>query len=212
MVTGEPYSSPDESDTLSQPEARSANRYDAAPGETTTPRKAKDTVANAAQQTGAKAQQVAQQAQPLVDQAKDSAIQVKNQVQQQATTTLAGRKDQAAQGLATVAQAVDMLGHQLRENQQDAVAQYVERASEQIEHFSTYLRERDLGDLVGEVEGFARRQPAIFLAGTFTLGMLGARFLKSSGQRTTSKEATDQASPGYKGSLPANNSEPRYGV
>jgi hypothetical protein len=38
---------------------------------------------------------------------------------------------------------------------------------------------------VSEAEDFARRQPALFLGGAFALGLLGARFLKSSGQQAS---------------------------
>jgi hypothetical protein len=33
------------------------------------------------------------------------------------------------------------------------------------------------------VEDFARRNPAVFLGGAFALGLVGARFIKSSGHR-----------------------------
>jgi hypothetical protein len=45
---------------------------------------------------------------------------------------------------------------------------------------SGYLEARDIQDLVGEAESLARRSPALFLGGAFTLGVLAARFLKSS--------------------------------
>jgi hypothetical protein len=37
--------------------------------------------------------------------------------------------------------------------------------------------------LVGDVENFARRQPALFIGGALALGILAARFLKSSSQQ-----------------------------
>jgi hypothetical protein len=36
--------------------------------------------------------------------------------------------------------------------------------------------------MIQEVERFARRQPALFLGGAFTLGLIAARFLKSSSE------------------------------
>ena len=42
------------------------------------------------------------------------------------------------------------------------------------------IRNRDVGELVNEVQRFARRQPALFVGSAFAIGVIGARFLKSS--------------------------------
>ena len=42
--------------------------------------------------------------------------------------------------------------------------------------------------MVTQVEQYARRQPAIFLGGAFALGLLGARFLKSSNPQTATTQ------------------------
>jgi hypothetical protein len=123
-------------------------------------------------------------AEGLLDQAKQTTGQAVEQVQQQATTRLDRQKETAAAGLKSVADAVRQMGQNLRGQEQGGIAQYAaeysERAAEQIERFTDYLREHDLNQLVGEVEGFARRQPALFFGGSFLLGFAGARFLKSS--------------------------------
>ena len=79
-----------------------------------------------------------------------------------------------------MAQAVRQSTQHLREQQYDTVAQFVERAADQIERFSNHLRERDLNDLVSEAQRFARQQPAVFIGSSFAAGMLAARFIKAS--------------------------------
>lgn len=122
----------------------------------------------------------------IVDQAKQTTSQVVGQVQEQAATRLDRQKENAAAGLGSVADAVRQMGQSLREQggEQGAIvqyaAQYGDRAAEQIERLTNYLRQNDVNQLVREVEGFARRQPALFLGGAFLLGLTGARFLKSS--------------------------------
>ena len=69
-----------------------------------------------------------------------------------------------------MAQAVRQSTHHLREQQYDTVAQFVERAADQIERFSNHLRERDLNDLVSEAQRFARQQPAVFIGSSFAAG------------------------------------------
>jgi hypothetical protein len=52
-----------------------------------------------------------------------------------------------------------------------------------VERVTGYLRGRDVPALLRDLEGLARRQPALFLGGSVALGALGARFLLSSGER-----------------------------
>jgi hypothetical protein len=66
------------------------------------------------------------------------------------------------------------------QGQQAAVPQYLSSAADQVDRLSHYLRSTDLRQMAEGVERFARRQPAIFIGGAFALGLLGARFLKSS--------------------------------
>ncbi|MBA2448178.1 MAG: hypothetical protein H0V51_09140 [Chloroflexi bacterium] len=152
------------------------------------------TTGRSAQQTGGvvdqakdKAGQVADQVQEkagqVTDQAKDKAGQVTEHAKQQATSRLESGKERAVEGLGTVAHAVRQVGQQLREQEQSTAAQYADKSAEQIEHFSGYLRDKDVDQIVRETEGYARRQPTLFLSGALGLGFLLARFLKSSSQR-----------------------------
>ena len=122
----------------------------------------------------------------IVDQAKQTTGQVVGQVKEQAASRLDRQKEAAAAGLSSVADAVRQVGQNLRGQgeEQSPVAQYAaqygDKAAQQIERLTEYLRRNDAGQLLHEVEGFARRQPALFLGGAFLLGLAGARFLKSS--------------------------------
>ena len=51
-----------------------------------------------------------------------------------------------------------------------------------MERFQGYLRNQDVGAIIDDVERMAREQPVMFLGGAFMLGLVAARFLKSSGQ------------------------------
>jgi len=106
--------------------------------------------------------------------------QVVQQARQAVAGQLAGQKDRATGTLDAMVDVLHQASQKLSEQGQGFVAGYVDQAAGAVEGASGYLRERDVEALVGELEGFARRQPAWFLAGAFTLGLLGARFLKSS--------------------------------
>ena len=138
-------------------------------------------------ESGTGAQDVVQQAQEtaeqVIGQAQETAGKVVDQVRGTAESQLTTQKDRAAETAGTVAQAIRSAGEQLKGQDQSGFAQYADMAAERVEQFSNYLQSRDLREIVVEVEHFARRQPILFLAGAFTLGVLGARFLKSSGQQ-----------------------------
>jgi hypothetical protein len=107
---------------------------------------------------------------------------------------LNSQKAKAADGLGCVAQALRRSGEQLRtQDPSTPVQHYVSSAADQVERLSGYLRESSVSDMVNGLEQFARRQPALFIGGAFMLGLLGARFLKSSGRSDTSSDASRPA-------------------
>lgn len=105
---------------------------------------------------------------------------IMNRVREQAGSQLNTQKNKATDGLGTVAHAVRETTQRLRDDNHETVARYAEQAAEQIERFSQGLRNKDVGELMHDAQRLARRQPALFVGGAFTLGLLGARFLKSS--------------------------------
>ena len=112
--------------------------------------------------------------------AKNGASGVMDRVKEGATAQLSSQKNRATDGLGSLAEAVRKTSQPLRENNQDTIARYVEQAADQIERVSTRLRERDVSELMQDAQRLARRQPALFIGGAFALGVLAARFLKSS--------------------------------
>lgn len=139
-------------------------------------------------------QDVVQQAQDtagqVIDQAHEAAGKVVDQVRETAQSQLSTQKDRAAETVGTVAQVIRSAGESLKGQNQSGMAQYADQAAERVEQFSNYLQDKDVRDLVVEVQHFARRQPTLFLAGAFLLGALGARFLKSSGDQAQQGQQT----------------------
>jgi hypothetical protein len=92
---------------------------------------------------------------------------------------LDAQRERAATGLGSMVDALRESGRQLQ-GQNATMASYVNGAASQLERFSGGIRERDLNQMVRDVERFARERPAIFLGSAFALGLAMARFLKSS--------------------------------
>ena len=119
-----------------------------------------------------------------------------DRVKQSAAAQLTSQKTRATDALGSVAAAIRHSSEPLRENNQGMLADYVGKAADQLEQFSTRLRERDLTELMDDAKRFARRQPALFVGAAFAIGVVAARFLKSSpaGQRRLrSSEGLDYA-------------------
>jgi hypothetical protein len=132
---------------------------------------------------------VAEAGKTIAQDAKHVANEVVGQAKQQVASKIEDQREKAAQGLNSVAGAIRQTTEGLRERDQLGVTPYVEGLADQVERFSDYILSSNVGQLVGEVEGFARREPAIFLGGAFLLGLVGARFLKSSGPAYESHRA-----------------------
>jgi len=116
----------------------------------------------------------------LGDEAKHLASDAMAQARDAAQAQVSSGKDRLAAGLGSVAEAIRHTGEQLREGEPSSLTDYVTRAADGVEAASDYLKEKNIGDVLGDVGGFARREPAMFLGGAFVLGLLGGRFLKSS--------------------------------
>lgn len=120
----------------------------------------------------------------LLQQAKETTGEIVSQVQQRASTQITQQKDTAASELTNVANAVRQLRHTLEGEQSGPIARYVadygDKAADQIERLGSYLRQQDPRRLLDDVQNFGRRQPALLLGGAFLLGLAGARLIKSS--------------------------------
>jgi len=114
--------------------------------------------------------------------AKEAASHLAKDAKEELSSRLTSQKDKAvekaAEKLGTVADA--LRGTQDATQEVPFVGDYAKKAAEGVDRLSSYIQTRTLGQLVGDVETFARREPALFFGGAFTLGLLAGRFLKSS--------------------------------
>lgn len=147
--------------------------------------------ANTGSGGGQATEQAKQQTQQLAQQARQQAGDLANRGGEQIKSQLANQKHEAAQRMTPIQSALRETGQQLRKQGQGPVAQYADRAADQVERLSGYLRETDVDEMTNEVRSFARRSPALFLGGAAALGFLATRFLKSSSQEGSSGYGSD---------------------
>ena len=130
------------------------------------------------------------------DKAKDAtgkaAGEAFGQVKEKAATVIGEQKTTLASGIHSVADSIRQVGENLGNSDDNQVAalagKYGETLAGQVEKFSSYIDDKELKELVRDVEQFARRNPILFVGGAFALGVLAARFLKSSSRNQSSKK------------------------
>src|SRR3954468_1533861 len=112
------------------------------------------------------------QGESLIDKAKSTA-------QERVRSTVGARKNQAVETVSGLAQSLLLAGQNLQD-QQSPAARLVEQAAERLDRFANYLETTEPDVVIRRTESWARQNPALFIGGAFVVGILGARFLKSS--------------------------------
>lgn len=118
----------------------------------------------------------------IVDQAKQAfthvASNVASQAKEQVNAQFDTRKDKAVETIGNVATAIRETSDKLKGV--GPLGDVAGRAADGIESVAEFFEGKQIGDLVRDVEKFARREPALFVGAAFALGLIGGRFLKSS--------------------------------
>jgi len=115
----------------------------------------------------------------VVDQAKNTF----QQARERAGSSLGESKNQLADQIGGVAEALRRTTENLRSEDQARIAGLTETLARQVDQVSNYLRNKDARAMRYDLENVARRQPAVMIGGALVLGLIGARFFKSSERR-----------------------------
>jgi hypothetical protein len=127
--------------------------------------------------------------------------QVRDQVVDQAKSTLRDAKDragssltdsrrQAADQIGNIAGAFHRTGEQLRNENQERIAGLADSFAGQVEQVAQYLRDADFRTIGRDIERLARERPAVVYGAALAVGLLAARFLKS-GESSGSNQTSD---------------------
>ena len=127
-------------------------------------------------------------ARSLYDQAKETAGQAYEAVSEKAASTLDEQKSTLSGGLSIVADGVRQVGDNIgsaktESGLAESAAKYTGVAAQKIESVANYFETKSVGDMAHDLENFARRNPLVFFGAAFGLGLLAARFLKSTSPR-----------------------------
>jgi hypothetical protein len=106
--------------------------------------------------------------------------------QSTAEALLQKQKQQIADRVSGMAEALECAAHSLDQSQNRIIGRYVQDAGQQIRSFSRTLQERRWNELI---EDFARRQPTWFVLGAVAAGFLVSRLVWTATNATTSTDA-----------------------
>ncbi len=127
-------------------------------------------------QTGTAREQIREVKDQVVGQARSTFQQARDK----AGASLGESKGQFADQFGTIAEALRRTTEHLRSEDQQRIAGLTETVARQVDQVADYLRNKDARAIRNDLESLARRQPAIMIGGALVLGLIGARFLKSS--------------------------------
>ena len=122
-------------------------------------------------------------AQEVADRVKEQAKQTGDKIKEQSRGFLNEQKARVGAEIHTYSAAARRAAERLKGESDTNLAQYVSTAADRLDRLGSRIQERDLGELVDDVEDMARRRPEVFFGGLFVAGLAVARFLKASKQQ-----------------------------
>jgi hypothetical protein len=139
----------------------------------------------------------------------DQAVEKKDELKARASTALDDGRHQVSDRVSSVARALHSTAENLEQDGDRQMSQWVHQAADQVDRVVGYLNGRNAGGLMHDMEDLARRNPALFLGGTYAAGLALGRFLRaSSPERRTSADDEHAPEPGtgYGAETPAGGS------
>ncbi len=114
----------------------------------------------------------------------DVAVKFYDAAAKKTTSKIEEQKTNFALDLSDVADSIRQIVSNLSgEKQPQGVAKlasnYTNTLADKVGQVSDYVGNKDLGEMMKDAEDLAHRNPALFLGGAFALGVVAARFLKS---------------------------------
>ncbi|TMJ04913.1 MAG: YtxH domain-containing protein [Alphaproteobacteria bacterium] len=145
---------------------------------------------------------VKSQAANLTEQARE----VASDAGEKMMAAVADQKSAGADYVDNIAEAVRRASYEF-DSQLPQAGHYIRQAAAQISTVSNALRTRDISQLAGDVQDFARKQPAAFFGAAVLAGFAAVRFFKSASERS---DYGSEMTGSHTGGQPASNTGGSY--
>jgi hypothetical protein len=128
------------------------------------------------------------------DNLKESAKEVASDAGEKLRAGMIGQKAAGADYIANVANIIRRTAFEFDTDIPQA-GQYIRKAATQLAGVSDAIRSKDMSEIVGNVQDFARKQPTAFFGAAVLLGFVAVRFLKSGTSAAASTPASGGLAP-----------------
>jgi len=112
------------------------------------------------------------------DRLQQAATGLADQASRTAEAQASNMMTKAGETLEQVARAVRDAGEGIRQERPE-IAGIADTTAQRMQDASTYLRDHEAREVIDAAQEFARKQPAVIVAGGLALGLLAGRFLRS---------------------------------
>jgi hypothetical protein len=148
------------------------------------------------------ASKTADAARDATERVRHTAAQVAGQAREYGTKLVEDQKRRAGDGLQTFVDAIRGAADRLHRGNDHNLAAYADAAAEQIDRAASYLRERPINELAGDLRNASRRRPEWVVGGMFIAGLAMARFLKASSPNREYRTSGQFSGRGQTGAQP----------
>ena len=124
-----------------------------------------------------------EQGSAAVEEIKTAAQSVAREAQETGRDLIHKQKENVAQSVHKYAEALRAASESLRNEEGNVLADPAQKAAEQLEGMSSYLRAKEPADFLDDLESLTRRRPEVVFGGFFVVGLAAARFFKASRRR-----------------------------
>ncbi len=139
-----------------------------------------------------------------------AASRITTELKAQSRSIINEQRDRIAGSLDILAEAIKGAGERLRDQRSRSLADAADAGAKTIEDVSCFLRENDPGRIVKQVEGFAKRQPALFIGAALAAGIILGQLISSPGKPRGSVRVLGQGGDSIEYE-PARDEEKYYG-
>ena len=114
-----------------------------------------------------------------IDKSKDTAGQAIDATKQQVMQQLSTQKERAADAIGNFKAPISEISQTFTNHGQPQLSSLSKSLADQIGHVSDYLHTNDFDVITRDAQAYAKANPAIVIGGAFLLGIIAARFFKS---------------------------------
>jgi hypothetical protein len=165
---------------------------------------AKEEASNVAGQAASSAQNVAQTAKSeaanVASEAKSSAQDLLHQAKSGRAAQAGTQQQKAAEGIRTISSQLQSMAD--APDQQGMASDLIRQAAQRSESVASWLENKEPGDILGEVQRFARNKPGTFLLLAAGAGILAGRLTRGLTAGAPSPQGSVQGSPAHRAVQP----------